>query len=148
MLKLYHQWTSTCSKRVRITLAEKNLDWESHHISLKDLEHLDEWYVKLNPEGVVPTLDHDGNILTESNFIIEYLDEMFPDFEKHFISKDAMNIEGLGKKVVENFWELRFIKLPQDIYNLDYTEHDITHDSFFYNLNKNHYLHLEVVMVH
>ncbi len=79
MLKLYHQWTSTCSKRVRITLAEKNLDWESHHISLKDLEHLDEWYVKLNPEGVVPTLDHDGNILTESNFIIEYLDEMFPD---------------------------------------------------------------------
>ena len=39
---------------------------------------------------------------------------------KHFISKDAMNIEGLGKKVVENFWELRFIKLPQDIYNLDF----------------------------
>ncbi len=39
---------------------------------------------------------------------------------KHFISKDAMNIEGLGKKVVENFWELNFIKLPQDIYNLDF----------------------------
>jgi DNA ligase (NAD+) len=39
---------------------------------------------------------------------------------KHFISKDAMNIEGLGKKVVENFWELKFIKLPQDIYNLDF----------------------------
>ncbi|MFL2525491.1 MAG: hypothetical protein ACJ0Q7_03235 [Pelagibacteraceae bacterium] len=41
---------------------------------------------------------------------------------KHFISKDAMNIEGLGKKVVENFWELRFIKLPQDIYNLDFNK--------------------------
>ncbi len=39
---------------------------------------------------------------------------------KHFISKDAMNIDGLGKKVVEKFWELKFIKLPQDIYNLDY----------------------------
>ncbi len=39
---------------------------------------------------------------------------------KHFISKDAMNIDGLGKKVVEKFWDLKFIKFPQDIYNLDY----------------------------
>ena len=39
---------------------------------------------------------------------------------KHFISKDAINIDGLGKKVIEKFWELKFIKLPQDIYNLDY----------------------------
>ena len=39
---------------------------------------------------------------------------------KHFISKDAINIDGLGKKVVEKFWELKFIKLPQDIYNLNY----------------------------
>ncbi len=39
---------------------------------------------------------------------------------KHFISKDAINIDGLGKKVVEKFWNLNFIKLPQDIYNLDY----------------------------
>ena len=79
VLKLYHQWTSTCSKRVRITLAEKNLDWESHHIDLRELEHLEPWYIKLNPEGVVPTLEHDERILTESNFIIEYLDEVFPD---------------------------------------------------------------------
>ena len=39
---------------------------------------------------------------------------------KHFISKDAINIDGLGKKVVEKFWELKFVKLPQDIYNLNY----------------------------
>ncbi len=39
---------------------------------------------------------------------------------KHFVSKDALNIEGLGKKVVENFWEIKLIKLPQDIFNLDY----------------------------
>ena len=39
---------------------------------------------------------------------------------KHFISKDAINIDGLGKKVVEKFWDLKFIKLPQDIYNLNY----------------------------
>ncbi len=41
---------------------------------------------------------------------------------KHFISKDAMNIDGLGKKVVENFWNLKLIRLPQDIFNLDYNK--------------------------
>ena len=39
---------------------------------------------------------------------------------KHFISKDALNIDGLGKKVIEKFWEIKFIKLPQDIFSLDY----------------------------
>ena len=39
---------------------------------------------------------------------------------KHFISKDAINIDGLGKKVVEKFWDLNFIKFPQDIFNLNY----------------------------
>ena len=41
---------------------------------------------------------------------------------KHFISKEALNIEGLGKKIVENFWALKLIRLPQDIFNLNYTE--------------------------
>ena len=39
---------------------------------------------------------------------------------KHFVSKEALNIEGFGKKIVENFWNLQLIKLPQDIFNLDY----------------------------
>ncbi len=39
---------------------------------------------------------------------------------KHFVSKETLNIEGLGKKVVEKFWGLKFIKFPQDIFNLDY----------------------------
>ena len=38
---------------------------------------------------------------------------------KHFVSKEALNIEGFGKKIVENFWKLKLIKLPQDIFNLD-----------------------------
>ena len=41
---------------------------------------------------------------------------------KHFVSKDALNIEGLGKKVVEKFWALKFIRLPDDIFNLDYNK--------------------------
>ena len=39
---------------------------------------------------------------------------------KHFVSKEAFNIEGLGKKIVENFWNLNLIKLPQDIFKLDF----------------------------
>ena len=39
---------------------------------------------------------------------------------KHFVSKDALNIEGLGKKVIEKFWDLKFIKLPGDIFNLNF----------------------------
>ncbi len=39
---------------------------------------------------------------------------------KHFVSKEAFNIDGFGKKIVENFWSLGFIKLPQDIFNLNY----------------------------
>ncbi len=39
---------------------------------------------------------------------------------KHFVSKEAFNIDGLGKKIVENFWKLKLIKLPQDIFKLDY----------------------------
>ena len=39
---------------------------------------------------------------------------------KHFVSKEAFNIEGLGKKIVESFWELKLIKFPQDIFNLNY----------------------------
>lgn len=79
MLTLYHGATSTCSKRVRITLAEKDLEWESVLLNLAVRENLDPEYLKLNPNGVVPTLIHDGRVLIESNFIIEYLDEAFPE---------------------------------------------------------------------
>jgi len=41
---------------------------------------------------------------------------------KHFVSKEAFNIDGLGKKIVENFWNLGLIKLPQNIFNLDYNK--------------------------
>ena len=39
---------------------------------------------------------------------------------KHFVSKEAFNIEGFGKKIVENFWSLKLIRLPQDIFKLDF----------------------------
>lgn len=79
MLTLYHGVTSTCSKRVRMTLAEKDVKWDSVHLDLSKRDNLDPEYLKINPNGVVPTIVHDGKVLYESNFIIEYLDEVFPE---------------------------------------------------------------------
>jgi glutathione S-transferase len=79
MLKLYHYWSSVCSQKVRTCLAEKGLEWQSHHVDLFKFENYEPWYTKLNPKAVVPTLDHDRHILIESNVILEYLDDTFPD---------------------------------------------------------------------
>jgi DNA ligase (NAD+) len=41
---------------------------------------------------------------------------------KHFVSKEAFNIDGLGKKIIENFWQIKLIRFPHDIFNLKYNE--------------------------
>jgi glutathione S-transferase len=79
MLALYHNDMSSCAQKVRLVLAEKGLEWESRHLDLRAGEHQQDWYVKLNPRAVVPTLIDGGNVVPESNVINEYLDECFPD---------------------------------------------------------------------
>ncbi len=49
-----------------------------------------------------------------------YCDKISIEKLKHFVSKEAFNIDGFGKKIVENFWNLNLIKFPQDIFRLDY----------------------------
>jgi len=78
MLELYHAHHSTCSQKVRLCMAEKGLDFTGHLIDLAAKEQLDPEYLKLNPNGVVPTLIHDGKIIMDSSVICEYLDEVFP----------------------------------------------------------------------
>ena len=56
MLELYYFPASTCSLKVRLCLAEKNLDWVPRRMEARDGEHLQLWYLQLNPNGVVPTL--------------------------------------------------------------------------------------------
>ncbi len=79
MLALYHNGMSLCAQKVRICLAEKGLEWEDRHIALRSGEHQKEWYRKLNRRAVVPTLIDDDKVITESNVILEYLDERFPE---------------------------------------------------------------------
>lgn len=77
MIELYHSVNSVCAQKVRIVLAEKGLEYRDHLMTLQGDQFAPE-YMKLNPNGVVPTLVHDGRAVTESAVILYYLDEAFP----------------------------------------------------------------------
>lgn len=78
-LHLYHGNISNCSMRVRMTLIEKVLPWTSHHLDLKKKENISDEYFGINPNGLVPTLVDNGVVHIESNDIIDYLDETYPE---------------------------------------------------------------------
>jgi glutathione S-transferase len=75
---LYNAPQSTCSQRVRFVLNAKGLPFAEVKLNLLEGDQLKPEYLKLNPNGVVPTLDHDGSIVTDSLVIAEYLDEVAP----------------------------------------------------------------------
>ncbi len=77
--KLYNAPQSTCSQRVRFVLNAKGLPFEEIKLNLLAGDQLEPDYLKLNPNGVVPTLEHDGQVVIDSNVITEYLDEIAPD---------------------------------------------------------------------
>jgi glutathione S-transferase len=77
--KLYNAPQSTCSQRVRFVLNAKELPFDEVKLNLLEGDQLKPDYLKLNPNGVVPTLDHDGAIIIDSTAIVEYLDEVEPD---------------------------------------------------------------------
>jgi glutathione S-transferase len=79
MIVLHHAWLSSASRRVRLCLEEKGLPYESRVVAMEKMEHHSPEYLEVNPNGVVPTLIHDGLPLHESGTICEYLDETFPD---------------------------------------------------------------------
>ena len=80
-LELYHFDRSSAARKVRITLAEKGLEWKSHilNTAVTRREHFDADYLRLNPRGVVPTLIHHGKAVRESQVILEYLEDVFPE---------------------------------------------------------------------
>ncbi|MEM0907751.1 MAG: glutathione S-transferase family protein [Pseudomonadota bacterium] len=77
-LALYHHNSSVCAAKIRVALAEKGLQWESHLMRL-DGDQFAPSYLALNPAAVVPTLVHDNVVVTESNVILEYLEDAFPN---------------------------------------------------------------------
>ncbi len=83
-LKLYNYYRSSTSFRVRIALELKKLDYEYIPVHLLKAEQNQPEYRKINPMGGVPTLEHNHQFIAQSDAIIEYIDEAFPQTHKLF----------------------------------------------------------------
>ena len=77
-MHVLHFSLSSCSQKLRIFLNLKGVKWESHVVDLTAKENLGEWFLGINPRGLVPVLVHDGAVHIESNDILAYLERAFP----------------------------------------------------------------------
>ena len=78
MIELYHFEPTSNSGELLICLKEKGIDFVGHYVDVLAGEQVSADFLKLNPAGQVPVLVHDGHVLTETGFVLQYLDEVFP----------------------------------------------------------------------
>lgn len=78
MLRLHDYFRSGTSHRVRIALALKGLAVERAPVNLAKRGHKESAYLTLNPQGLAPALETDGQVLTQSPAILEWLEEIYP----------------------------------------------------------------------
>ena len=78
-IHVYQYYMSNCAQRVCLALEEKGLDWTSHSVNLFTQENTKDAYFKINPKGLVPSMIHDGVVITESMDILRYIEEQFPE---------------------------------------------------------------------
>ena len=119
-LHLFHFRTSSCSQKLRIYLNLKKISWTPHSINLATGKNYSEFFLGINPKGLVPVLVDDGRVEIESNDILMYLENKFPEIslvpdsdtteistllkEEDDLHEDIRNIAyrymfgGLGKK--------------------------------------------------
>jgi len=76
---LYHSDMSVCAAKVRSALCEKSIPWEGVRLDLRAGDAQRPEYVRLNPNQVVPTLVDNGRIIIESNVILEYIEDRWPN---------------------------------------------------------------------
>lgn len=111
MLILFHTGRAVCAQKVRLALAEKQLAFESRLLAMTDLRSPE--YLALNPHGYVPTLIHDGSVITESRTISEYLEDTFPT--PHLMPRSS-----LGKAKVRNWTKQIDDSLHLNVYILSF----------------------------
>jgi len=78
-MKLYDFFRSGTSHRLRIALNLKGLDYEQVAVDLRREQHLSEAFDAINPQHMVPVLEVDGRLMTQSPAIIEWLEERYPE---------------------------------------------------------------------
>ena len=111
---------SSCSQKLRIYLNLKNIDWKSHEVNLATGQNYSNWFLGINPNGLVPVLVDDGDVEIESNDILIYLEKKYPSpklineidttkIENELLEEDDLHVDirniayrymfnGLGKK--------------------------------------------------
>jgi glutathione S-transferase len=126
VLELYHNINSVCAQKVRIALAEKGQEVQEHLLTLQGDQN-DPAYMKLNPNGVVPTLVHDGKVIVESSLILYYVDEAFPEPPLMPKTPAARHRVRLYNKLIDEYmhnactiitfataFRSRFLKMPRE----------------------------------
>ena len=78
VLELYHWEPNANSGEALICLKEKGLDFTSHHVDVRAFEQLSPAFRALNPAAQVPVLVHGGKVITETGFILQYIEAVFP----------------------------------------------------------------------
>jgi maleylacetoacetate isomerase len=78
-MKLYTYYRSTAAFRVRIALNLKGVSYESVSMHLRQGAHKTPEFLRLNPQGLIPALEDDGVVISQSLAILEYLEEKYPD---------------------------------------------------------------------
>lgn len=118
-MKLYTYWRSSSSFRVRIALNWKGIAYQPVFVHLAKGEQLKDEHLSVNPQGLVPVLEHDGAVITQSTAIIEYLEEKFPG--KPLLPKDAatraevrslVNLIACDIQPLNNLKVLKYLKKP------------------------------------
>lgn len=112
-MKLYHGVTSVCSIKVRIGLAEIGLDYESVVLDLPKGDQHDPEYLKLNADGVVPTLVDGDLVLVESSLILEYLDRAY--------NQSRLMPNGRAAEYAARHWLLRCLAIHAAINTLTFS---------------------------
>ena len=131
MIILHHAWRSSASRRVRLCIEEKGLAYEGHVVNLEAMEHHSPEYLRINPNGVIPALIHDGRPLYESGTICEYLDEVFPEpplrpdtaYERATMRNWVRHVdERIGNLIIFN-WRHSLQKVAQKWTDAELEEH-------------------------
>ena len=78
-IHLLHFAGSSCSQKTRIVLGLKGVEWASREVNLATHENYGDWFMGINPRGLVPVLVHDGRVIIESNDILSHLEAHFPE---------------------------------------------------------------------
>lgn len=124
LMKLYYAAPSIYGRKVLSVLEEKGLDYDIEKMTFAAGDHKKDEYLKINPNGEIPTLDDNGFIVYESTAIIEYLEDEYP--EPHLMPEDS---EGRARvRMVEDFCDLHFYPAVIKVFKAKRNQEEVTEE--------------------